>query len=64
MNNQSINDILEKFPNGKERFNNDPLFNKVVMMIAHNGDFYKIIDTLVVSNNEILKSFTEYLLKH
>ena len=60
----SINEILDKFPNGKERFNTDPLFNKVVMMIAHGGDLYKIIDTLVVSNNEITEAFRNHLLKN
>lgn len=64
MNNQSINEILEKFPNGKERFNKDPLFNKVIMLIAHDGDLYNIIDSLINSNNEITEAFQNYLLKH
>lgn len=60
----TIDDILEKFPNGKERFNKDPLFNKVIMLIAYNGDLYNIIDTLINSNNEITEAFQNYILKH
>jgi hypothetical protein len=61
---KTISEILEHFPNGEERFNKDPLFNKVIIMIAHGGDFYKIIDTLITSNNEISEAFRNYLLKH
>lgn len=60
----TIDEILEKFPNGRERFNKDPLFNKVVMSIAYNGDLYNIIDSLINSNNEITETFQNYLLKH
>ena len=60
----TIDEILEKFPNGRERFNKDPLFNKVVMSIANNGDLYNIIDTLINSNNEITETFRNYLLKN
>lgn len=60
----TIDEILEKFPNGRERFNKDPLFNKVVMLIANNGDLYNIIDTLINSNNEITETFRNYLLKN
>jgi hypothetical protein len=60
----NIDEIIEKFPNGKERFKTDALFNKVVMTIAYNGDLYKIIDSLIISNNEITESFTNYILKN
>lgn len=58
-----VEEIAERFPNGKERFANDPLFNKVVMMIAHDTDVYKIIDSLIKSNNEITEAFRKHLLK-
>ena len=38
----NIDEIIEKFPNGKERFKTDTLFNKVVMTIAYNGDLYEL----------------------
>jgi hypothetical protein len=38
----NIDEIIEKFPNGKERFKTDALFNKVVMTIAYNGDLYEL----------------------
>lgn len=57
-----IEEIVERFPNGKERFETDPVFNKVVMMIANDTDVYKIIDSLVKSNNEITEAFRKFLL--
>lgn len=58
-----VEEIVERFPNGKERFLNDPVFNNVVMMIAHDTDVYKIIDSLIKSNNEITEAFRKHLLK-
>ena len=57
-----IEEIVERFQNGKERFETDPVFNKVIMMIANDTDVYKIIDSLIKSNNEITEAFRKFLL--
>ena len=61
---KSINDIIEQFPNGEERFMVDPLFNKVIMMLYHNQDPLIIIDSLIKSNNEISEAFRNYILNN
>jgi hypothetical protein len=63
MNPKSIDDIINQFPNGRERFNNDAIFNMVIMSLYHGVDPLIIIDSLVKSNNEITEAFRTYLLK-
>lgn len=61
--NDKISEIIDKFPKGVERFNNDALFNNVVMSLYEGVDPLKIIDTLIKSNNEITEAFRIHLLK-
>jgi hypothetical protein len=60
---KSIDDIINEFPNGGERFNNDALFNTVIMSLYYGEDPLKIIDSLIKSNNEISEAFRNHLLK-
>jgi methanogenic corrinoid protein MtbC1 len=59
---RTIEEIINQFPNGVERFNNDALFNTVVMSLYYGEDPIKIIDSLIKSNNEITESFRNHLL--
>lgn len=59
---RTIDEIINQFPNGIERFNVDPLFNSVVMSLYYGEDPIKIIDSLIKSNNEVTESFRNYLL--
>lgn len=63
MNQKSIDDIINEFPNGWERFNNDAVFNTVIMSLYHGVDPLIIIDSLIKSNNEITEAFRIHLLK-
>lgn len=63
MNQKSIDDIINEFPNGWERFNNDAVFNTVIMSLYYGEDPLKIIDSLIKSNNEISEAFRNHLLK-
>jgi hypothetical protein len=60
----NLNDIISKFTNGEERYNNDPTFNKVVMMLYHGHEPLDIIDSLIKTNNEITEAFRNYILKN
>lgn len=60
----NLDDIISKFSNGEERYNTDPLFNKVVMMLYHGHDPLDMIDSLIKTNNEITEAFQNYLLKN
>ena len=59
---RTIDEIINQFPNGRERFNVDPLFNSVVMSLYYGEDPIKIIDSLIKSNNEVTESFRNHLL--
>lgn len=59
---RTIDEIINQFPNGGERFNVDPLFNSVVMSLYYGEDPIKIIDSLIKSNNEVTESFRNHLL--
>jgi hypothetical protein len=60
---ETIEKIIDKFPNGKQRFNTDPIFNQVIMSLYHGADPLTIIDSLINSNNEITEAFRNYILK-
>jgi hypothetical protein len=59
---RTIDEIINQFPNGRERFNVDPLFNSVVMSLYYGEDPIKIIISLIKSNNEVTESFRNHLL--
>jgi len=59
----SIDDLISKFPNGQERFNNDPIFHNIIYSLANGEDPLKIIDNLIKANNEILDKLRTQLLK-
>jgi hypothetical protein len=59
---RTIDEIINQFPNGRERFNVDPLFNSVVMSLYYGEDPIKIINSLIKSNNEVTESFRNHLL--
>lgn len=59
---KGFKDIINKFNNGKERFNTSPTFNKVVYMLVQEVDPIKIIDQLIdvadESHNALLMHLT------
>jgi len=57
-----IDEIINKFKNGHDRFKNDPLVHQSVMAIYHGQDPVEIIDQLIKSNNELLDKLREILL--
>ena len=59
----SIDEIIEQFQNGRERFNVDPLFNNIVYSLAEGQNPLVIIDILVKMNNEVLEKLRAQLLK-
>jgi hypothetical protein len=59
---RTIDEIINQFPNGRERFKVDALFNSVVMSLYYGEDPIKIIDSLIKSNNEVTESFRNHLL--
>ncbi len=58
-----IDEIINKFKDGQERFKKDPLVHQSVMAIYHGQDPIEIIDQLINSNNEILEKLREILMK-
>ncbi len=40
-------ELLSKFKGGEERYRNDPVFNKVIMMLVSGADVYQCIDSLI-----------------
>ena len=49
---ESLNEIIAKFDNGKQRFELDPLFNKVVRSLDFGTDVYSVLDSLIVIIHE------------
>lgn len=59
----SIDEIIDQFQNGRERFNTDPLFNTIVHSLAQGQNPLVMIDMLVKQNNELLEKLRAQLLK-
>lgn len=59
-----MQDLINKFQNGQERYNTDPLLHSVVHQLLHGGDPIDIIDNLLLQNRELtnqLKKIVEKL---
>lgn len=57
-------DLITKFPNGKERFRKSALFNKTIQMLIRGVDVYDVIDQLIMVNEDTAKAFEHHLNKY
>ena len=55
--------ILEKFSNGKEMYNTNPLFHQIVHMLLGNQDPLKIIEFVVLAHDLQTKTLVECMNK-
>lgn len=57
-------ELLSKFMNGYNRFNNDHLFRKVVEALLRGANAFDLIEKLIDINKEQADAFKEYLNLH
>lgn len=58
----SISELIEKFPNGQERFLNSALFNQIIQSLARGTEPLSIIDDLIVMQEETTERFKDYII--
>jgi hypothetical protein len=58
-NTDKIRQLVEKFTNGRERYQVDALLNNIINSLARGADAYEIIDQLIIMNNELVKKNIE-----
>jgi len=56
--------LLSKFLNGGQRYNNETLFRNVIEGLVRGADPLEIIEKLMDMNNELHGRIKEYLLYH
>jgi len=56
-------EIILKFPNGKERYRKSALFNKIIQVLARGQDEYEVIDILITNNEDLKNAFEQYMLR-
>ena len=63
-NNISLNDLIGRFPDGFNRFNNSELFHKVIMSMLNGLTCYQAIDMLLkhseIQQEELTKILNNY----
>jgi hypothetical protein len=58
---KKTDEIIAKFKNGKERYQQSALFNKVVQMLVRDADPLEIIDQLITTTEDFQKAFEQYM---
>ena len=60
---KKTDEILSKFKNGKNRFRESALFNRVVQMLVRDADPIEIIDQLITITDDTQKAFEQYMIR-
>ena len=58
---KKTDEMLAKFPDGKRRFRESALFNKVIQTLIRDGDPFVIIDQLINSAEDSQKALEQYM---
>ena len=59
----SVDIILEKFDNGQELYNTNPLFRQIIYMLANNHSIYQALEFVVKAHDLQTKSLVEEMNK-
>jgi hypothetical protein len=60
---EKIKQLVEKFTNGKERYQVDALLHNIIDSLARGADPIEIIDQLIIMNNDLVKKYIELVAK-
>jgi predicted kinase len=60
---RKTDECIARFKNGKERYRNSALFNRVVQMLARDADPYEIIDQLCQMSIDQTRAFEHIIQK-
>ncbi len=55
--------LINKFENGEERFNNSALFKVVIMNLLNGVSEIKIIDDLIKMNEKLTEDYKEHIMR-
>ncbi len=58
---KKTDEVVAKFKNGKERYQQSALFNMVVQMLVRDADHLEIIDQLITITDDTQKAFEQYI---
>jgi Zn-dependent M32 family carboxypeptidase len=56
----SLDELLSRFENGEKLFQTNAVFNKVVRSILQGGDIYKLLEQVIISQENLQQQFIEY----
>lgn len=57
-------ELIEKFLNGWERYNKEPLFRNIIHALMAGAEPFYIIEKLIEMNKELSDRFREYVTLH
>jgi hypothetical protein len=58
---KKTDEIIAKFKNGKEHYQQSPIFNRVIQMLVRDEDPLVIIDHLIMLTEDTQKAFEQYI---
>lgn len=58
---EEIDRLLSQFKDGKKRYNEDALFNKVIRALAYGSNPIELIDQLLTMNSELFVKYKDII---